>query len=131
MPTPNALGRRYAPFIAVAAVQVLLVAITPSKDSDRGNEVAAVNDGQPNAGPFDGTGTFTPDGETGAPGEVVAGSSGATGSRPTTGSGNRPGAGSGSSGGAGTSGTVVASGDLSRCTPEGFQIGPTYYMPRC
>jgi hypothetical protein len=29
--TPGALGRRYAPFLILAAVQVLLVAVVPSK----------------------------------------------------------------------------------------------------
>ena len=33
--TPGALGRRYLPFIALAAVQVLLVAVSPSKAPSR------------------------------------------------------------------------------------------------
>jgi hypothetical protein len=133
--TPNALGRRYAPFIAVAAVQVLLVAITPSKDGGRGNQVAsgAPGDQFVSAGePGDGGGPFDADADAGAvaggPGASGTGSSGAGGTRTGPG-GSTPSASSDGSGAAG----AVASGpiDRSKCGPDGRQIGPTYYMPAC
>ena len=39
--TPGALGRRYLPFIALGAVQVLLVAVAPSKGPQAGTSVAS------------------------------------------------------------------------------------------
>jgi hypothetical protein len=129
--TPGVLGRRYLPFIAVAAVQVLLVAIAPSKGP--GNQSAA------GVAAGSSTGRAT----TGTPGSGVAGpGTGVAGTDTTlaaitgggaglSGAGGGPVIGGGGANGTTGPGTSVV-GDLSRCDPKtGKELGPTYYMPVC
>ncbi|MEY2470823.1 MAG: hypothetical protein QOK28_152 [Actinomycetota bacterium] len=117
--TPGALGRRYLPFIALAAVQVLLVAIAPSKVGTNssatglttGGNQAAVGgqvldeNGQPVAGlTQQADGSFVD-----ANGNVVSG------------------------GGGGAVNGATGKADLSKCDKTGHQIGPPGYklMPPC
>jgi hypothetical protein len=128
--TPGRLGRRYAPFIVLAAVQVLLVAIVPSKGLHGNGTPSQVASGGPAGSAGSGAGGSTGvagAGSTGAgsgsaataPGATgIAGGSGAT----TTGSGT-------GSTGAGSTGTEAV--DRSRCDANGKEAGPTFYMPPC
>ncbi|MHB8671514.1 MAG: hypothetical protein ACYDAD_13325, partial [Acidimicrobiales bacterium] len=148
--TPGTLGRRYLPFIALAAVQVLLVAVAPSRP---GNKVSSFASGRSFAG-----GTTGADNGAGGPG---AGDSGAavqggtavdasgnpigggtaggrvSGGRGVAGGGSAGLAGSAAAGGAGgvggpaAPGATAAAGDRSHCDKDGKQIGFTYYMPQC
>ncbi|MCU1460663.1 MAG: hypothetical protein JWO37_738 [Acidimicrobiales bacterium] len=118
--TPGALGRRYLPFIALAAVQVLLVAVAPSKVASR-VETAGGRALSPG-------GAATVD----ANGNPVGADTGAVDA-----SGNPVGAANGSvdaSGNpvaAGPDATIPAGADMSHCAKSGKEIGPTYYMPKC
>ena len=113
---PGALGRRYLPFLALAAVQVLLVAIAPSKvptttvaaSSGSGSVLSTGVDASGN--PVTADGTQAGGAVTGANGVVT----GANGSAATT-----PGR--------------VAAADMSHCDKAGKQIGPPGYksMPNC
>jgi hypothetical protein len=114
--------------LVVAAVQLLLVALAPSR---------------PTAPP---SGAFSALGGTNAPGSAFAPGGGAAvggpgaagipagpgGAGPVTagapGTGVRASTGTGSSVG-GIAGAT--SGDFSRCQPNGKEIGPTFYMPKC
>src|SRR5436190_2037818 len=116
--TPGALGRRYLPFLALAAVQVLLVAIAPSKVPNANSAAATGSSGNTNlvAGAVDengqpqviqqADGTFVD-----SNGNVVP----APGSTRTTVGGR------------------TAAADLSKCDKNGRQIGPPGYklMPPC
>jgi hypothetical protein len=118
--SPSTVGRRYAPFLALAAVQVLLVAVAPSKES---SERAGLD-----------SGAFTT-----LPGGVILD---AEGNPVAVGADGRPltaaqAAALSAGGGRAAAQTPVgaeaaaAAGDLSRCGPDGRQIGPTYFMPLC
>ena len=131
--TPGSLGRRYAPFLAIAAVQVLLVAIVPSRDASHnqdlsagaGNGTYAATAGAGGAGAAGGAAGGADGGAggvAGGAGSVSAGGAGSTGGAAGTA------AGGGTAGAAGTSGAAL---DRSRCDASGHQIGPTYYMPLC
>src|SRR5438094_3933158 len=130
--TPGALGRRYAPFIAVAAVQVLLVAIVPSKVAKQSNEVAAVGGNGANAAAGASGGSVEGgSGAVGANGEATGaagGMTGAGGSGSAAAGGGGTGAGDVSGAGGGAS---VAGGDRRNCDANGYQIGPSEYMPPC
>ncbi|HZQ83725.1 MAG TPA: hypothetical protein VFA83_02750, partial [Acidimicrobiales bacterium] len=124
--TPSSLGRRYLPFIAIAAVQVLLVAVAPSKGPQ------AVRAGDVASGAVNGS-TLSND-------AAAAGDSGvASGSGSSSVGGSSTGTGGSSSGGSlsatgGTGGTGGSSGsvDRSHCDKNGRQIGPPKYtMPPC
>jgi len=130
--TPAALGRRYAPLIVLAAVQVLLVAVAPSS---------------PNSGTSaygSGGGSFAAGGGSGSGGSGFSG--GASGAGGVNGSGGNlsasggAGGGGGGGGGVGGGGSVGASGGFSggqaagvpfNCGPDGKTIGPTFGMPPC
>ncbi|MEY2469698.1 MAG: hypothetical protein QOF21_2396 [Actinomycetota bacterium] len=112
---PGALGRRYLPFLALAAVQVLLVAVAPSKVPT--TSVAASNGGTSSLSTgVDANGEPIIEGESvdggvlGADG-IVRNADGTT--RTTVGR--------------------VAATDRSRCDKNGKQIGPPGYknMPDC
>src|SRR3954453_3685566 len=126
--TPASLGRRYAPFIALAAVQVLLVAIVPSKVGKSSTDVAAFG--------TNGTGTAATGGTGGASGGE-GGTVGTAGGDVSGGGGGTNGGGGGTNLAAGgtangaTAGPGLNSGDRSKCSPDGHQIGPTYFMPLC
>ncbi|HVT77306.1 MAG TPA: hypothetical protein VHD87_09765, partial [Acidimicrobiales bacterium] len=121
--TPGALGRRYLPFLILAAVQVLIIAIAPSKTPATVSATAPTTTGNgqtlvagqvldQNGQPLDGVtqqadGTFVD-----ASGNVVSGVTG-----------------TGGTGGA----TKSANADMSKCDKNGRQIGPPGYklMPPC
>lgn len=124
--TPSALGRRYAPFIALAAVQVLLVAVVPSKEAPSNASVVAGAEAYRGDAAGGGVESLTSDGQASAVGGNT--SSGATGTR-SSGSGRT--AGSGPAGSAASAGAGGPGGDMSRCDARGRQIGPTYFMPNC
>ena len=139
--TPSALGRRYAPFLVVAAVQVLLVAIVPSREADRADDLTAFGGPQPGVVAGSGTGS---DGLAAGESAGVTGTDGTTpgvdGSTPAGASVGTAGTGAAAGGAAGGAATAsggggapagAAAADLSRCTKDGFQIGPSAYMPRC
>lgn len=115
---PSTLGRRYAPFLALAAIQVLLVALAPSKEGTVTNSTGADAAVGANQGVvYDEEGNAIPVGADGQPlvdaaGNPIAGPGGTSVTSATT-----PGA--------------EAKGDMSRCGPDGRQIGPTYFMPLC
>jgi len=141
--TPARIGRRYAPLVALAAVQVLLVAVAPSGPPKSTSNVAAA--AQPGFTPggalgsdqaaADGSATdqAATDGTaadgTGATGGTSGGSTAGGTSKVAAGTTS----GGGAAGGGGTAAGTTASGvkDLSKCDKTGHQIGPTYYMPTC
>lgn len=120
--TPGALGRRYLPFLVLAAVQVLIVAIAPSKVQSNnanatglttGNNTATVagqpvdENGQPVAGltqQADGTYVDSSGNVVDSSGNAVTGVNGAS-----------------------------TKADMSKCDKNGKQIGPPGYklMPPC
>ncbi len=140
--TPSAVGRRYLPFVAVAAVQVLLVAVAPSHGLLAGSgsqgssgDVAA---GTPGSQPGDqGNGNST--------GSTVLGAvNGTSGAGTASGVGGVGGVGSGGSTGTGLHSTATTSAasavaDMSKCDPKtGKEIGPltdnpqtNFMMPNC
>ena len=124
--TPSSLGRRYLPFIAIAAVQVLLVAVAPSKGPQ------AVKAGEVASGSVNGN-TLSNDaasGDTGVAG--ASGSSAAGGSSAGGFSGGSSGGGVTAAGGTGGVGGSATTGDRSHCDKNGRQIGPPKYtMPPC
>src|SRR2546421_11001865 len=76
--TPARLGRRYAPLIALAAVQVLLVAVAPSGPPKSTVAAGASGAAADNSGPVDASGNPVAGATVDANGNVVAGGSGAT-----------------------------------------------------
>jgi len=120
--TPAAIGRRYAVFLAVAAVQVLLVAVAPSKapvqvnaGSGTGGRSGVIAGGGDNG--TDATDAGTAVDASGNPidanGNIITGAAGVTGSS--------------------TLRSAASKGDLSHCDKHGYQIGPPHYgsMPPC
>src|SRR5439155_19312217 len=117
---PGALGRRYLPFIALAAVQVLLVAVSPSKPASRVESSSGRSIGPGGSAAVDASGNpiAGDSGAVDANGNPISGDSGAVDA-----SGNPV---------SGTEDTVPANADLSKCNKAtGKQVGPTYYMPKC
>jgi len=121
--TPGALGRRYAPFLAIAAVQVLLVAMTPSRpqtvQAEGGPATATGNV----ASGVDAAGNPVAVDAAGNPVSTVGGALGPSGT---------------STGALGVTGSTLPGGrvvnpklDLSHCDSKGRQIGWSYYMPLC
>ncbi|MDQ1396961.1 MAG: hypothetical protein QOG64_2220 [Acidimicrobiaceae bacterium] len=137
--TPASVGRRYLPFIAVAAVQVLLVAIAPSRGpGSASRQVASAGTA---TGAFAGTAS-TPEGAAveGGGGPAGAAQAGAAGSTGATGGAGAGGAlGGAAAGGNGktnaTPGAAPGSAaqDLSHCDAAGKEIGPPGFkgMPPC
>jgi len=150
-PTPNVLGRRYAPLLALAAVQILLVVLAPSVPgtTSKGGLNALGTGGTGGTGTI-GTGAGGTSGLAtgGGGGGALAGSSVGGGS--SIGASGGGGGASGATGGGGSSvtgggsstgpapGTGQSSGgigytstDMSHCAANGQEVGPTYYMPKC
>lgn len=154
--TPARLSRRYAPLIALAAVQVLLVAVAPSGPPKATSSLAAT--AQPGFTPggalaADATGadaTAGVDGSTVTDSGAAAGTGGssatgggsgvtpaagttkgATGASQTAGSPGATGTAAGSTSGAAATAAAGGPKDLSKCDAKGRQIGPTYFMPTC
>src|SRR5690349_21691825 len=122
--TPATIGRRYSPLIILAAVQLLLVTVAPSKPAK------TVSSDTLSAGPVaTGSQQGGPTGDAGA--QPGADGSGTTAG--TTGSGGgtagTTGGGTASGGSASAASTAAGPEDRSRCGPDGKQIGPTFYMP--
>jgi hypothetical protein len=122
--TPSSLGRRYLPFIAIAAVQVLLVAVAPSKGPQ------AVKAGEVAGGAVSGN-SVSNDAASGDTGAGGSSGGGLTSGGSSTGGGTSGGS---LSTGTGAGRTPGASGavDRSHCDKNGRQIGPPKYtMPPC
>ena len=105
--------------MALAAVQLLLVIVAPSKDPGERNTALGTVGG---AGGTSGSGGGTGSGGTGG--------TGGTGTGTAAGVGAGTGTGGGGAGGA-TGGTTGAAGDMRNCDENGRQIGASYYMPPC
>ena len=139
--TPAALGRRYAPLIVLAAVQIMLVTIAPSGPattaSPYGNGFAAAGAGSGTAGAGAGAGgslagssAAGANGSTSFSGGSLAGGTGSA----DNGSGGLGAGTSGGGGAAGGSGGTTgggAPGQLFNCGPHGLTVGPTTRMPPC
>lgn len=136
--TPGRLGRRYLPFILVAAVQVLLVAVAPSSGPLAGShqQVASGAAGSDTMGAVGNQGTAG--GGTGGDVGAAAGTGAGAANVASNGRGAAAGV---SPNGAGASGAGAAGAvnDLSKCDPKtGKQIGPltnspqtNWMMPNC
>ena len=125
MAVPGSLARRYAPFLILAGVQVLLVALVPSTGGPGG-------DGQElSAGPGAGGGNVGAgaDGIFGTADDVAAGSTVSGGG---TGAGGAGGSGSGTAGGGAGGGPGGLTGDKSKCARDGVrQQDVTRTSPPC
>jgi hypothetical protein len=122
--TPSSLGRRYLPFIAIAAVQVLLVAVAPSKGPQ------AVRAGDVASGAVNGN-TLSNGAAAGDSG-AASGSGGSSVGGSSTGTGGSGGGSLTATGGTGGTGGTSGAVDRSHCDKNGRQIGPPKYtMPPC
>ena len=131
--TPGALGRRYSPLLILAAVQLMLVLLSPSTPTSTtafagGSSGGRFTPGGTSAGTLGGTSSNSPaaDATNGAtsvatPGGLPADASSTPGVAPS----GLPGSGPGVTSGGG--GPV----DRSRCDTAGKEIGVTFYMPPC
>ncbi|GAC1531681.1 MAG: hypothetical protein NVS3B12_08090 [Acidimicrobiales bacterium] len=146
--TPAAIGRRYSPLLILAAIQLLLVVLSPSVPRGQGTAVNSLGSGPIASGAAGGavdpaTGQAI-DPATGQPIGGAGGAGGAGGGGAGGGAGG--GVGGGASGGAGgaaggvagrsgggAGGGLAAGGpaDRSHCGPDGKQLSPTFYMPPC
>ena len=128
------LARRYAPLAALAAVQLLIILLVPSK-AHTATALETTGSGSPTqqAG---GTDAITPGGDVGGtdlgPGTATTTGSGSSGTPGATGTGGSSGTGTGAStgsrttgggGGTGTATTAPAGGDTSHCV-GGRQFDP-------
>lgn len=107
-----ALARRYAPFIAAAAVQLVLVLVVPSRPpvdlaSRAGTDAGIATSGETT---FDGS-SLAADAEVPAADQPAAPSGEGTASVPSA--------------------SGESAGDMSRCDADGLQMGPTFYRPPC
>jgi hypothetical protein len=136
---PGTIARRYAPFVVLAAVQVLLVAMVPSKGPVLEPEASAVfteggpgsiGGAAPGSGPVGSSeGSIPGSGDTGADAPAAGGEGGAPGgSQPAGGSAS---GGAGEAGGAGPAAAAGPAGDRSRCTADGRAQGVTNSAPAC
>lgn len=143
----SASWKLYAPFIALIAIQGLVVTLAPSTGPTQ--DVSALggefDPGATGTGSGGSGGDFDPDaggGDFG--GDLGTGAAGTGGAGGTTGSGGTSGgtgtgtSGSGTGGGTGGGGTggtggggEQAAGDTSHCTPDGRQHGVIYQAPAC
>ena len=137
--TPAALGRRYAPLIVLAAVQVMLVAIAPSGPASGtspyangfagGAAPAAAGGGASAGGALSGgpaAGSATGGAALSATGSVTGTAAGTTGTPGSSPAGTGPGGTApGAAGGTGPAGTPF------NCGPDGRTVGVTFYMPPC
>ena len=134
--SPGALGRRYLPFIALAAVQIIVIALAPSRAAlnsagqtgTGAGAVAVGGAGTSAAGgsSVSGTNTSTGTGLTSSGGSTAVGGGSSVGGTGSTASG-------GTGGGVATVTGAGSSNDRSDCTAAGIQKGPTSYpyMPPC
>lgn len=128
----NSLARRYAPFLVLAAVQVLLVAIVPSTGGPKGRNDTDVLAG----GGFESEGAgLGADGIAGTADDVVAGTTGAggaTGSGGTAGGTGGTAAGRTGTGAGGSGGGSGLTADKSKCAKDGVrQQDVTISSPPC
>jgi hypothetical protein len=135
---PSSLARRYAPFLILAGVQVLLVALVPSTGGPEGGSTVSAGPGAA-LGPE--IGAPTTDGTTViADGTAAGGAAGATGAAGgtagggtaggTSGTGTRVGSGGGGAGGSGPKGRFTD--DRSKCAKDGVrQQDVTITSPPC
>jgi hypothetical protein len=137
--------RLYAPFLALVAVQALLVALLPSTSgADQagfGGDPTATGNGAAQASASGAGGTGGPDlTDLDTAGGAGAGSGGATATQATAQDGgstevaadgdtNDGGGSDGDEGG--DAGRVAAAGDTSHCTGNGRQHGVTFHAPEC
>jgi hypothetical protein len=127
--TRGTLARRYAPLVALAAIQLLIIATVPSKAPNK----ASAAQQQVAAGSAAGGGSASVvTGQAGGTASTVAGTGGALGGAAggaTTGAGGS--AGSGGAAGNAT-GAVSGAGDVSHCV-SGREFDPNiaYYAPAC
>jgi hypothetical protein len=122
--TRGSLARRFAPLVAVIAVQLLIIALAPSRAPE---QVAAGAEGSGFVDPLDGGSAA---GDEGAlDGGLVAGDEGATGA---VGAGGTRTSGGASGGGAAAGGSAGAAGDTSHCVGD-RQSDPAIYpwAPPC
>lgn len=145
---PNDLGRRYLPFLVVAAVLALLVVVTPSRGTPEqnlagGSSGAGADLFAPPAGSGPSlTEGISADATSGAGSDpaLQAGSTSGPAAGGTTSAGGPAASGGGgggsSTGPAGTpparaTGAVAGPVDRSRCDAKGAQIAPYFGMPAC
>ena len=131
--SPARLMSRYAPLVAVLAVQAMLVLAAPT-----GSTTTSANGG--GGGAFGGSNGTNAAGVTGGVGGV-GGSSGVGGVNGTGGVGGGGAGGAGATGGAGGNGSTGSAGgggaivnkstDRSRCDKNGREIGVVTWMPAC
>jgi hypothetical protein len=138
LPAPGVIGRRYSPLLVLAAIQLMLVLLSPSVP--RGSAIAGgggVGPGTAGTTQFgSASGNSAVGSESSATNGGVLGGSTGPGATALNAAGSAGGStgGPGSGAGAATVGAVEgATGpqDLSHCTKTGRQIGPTFYMPPC
>ena len=131
--TPGSIGRRYSPLIVLAAVQLLLVVISPSTPP-KSTDVAAGSNGaiasSDNGGATGDTGSVA-GGSNGTSGGGANGTSGGASGGSSGGGATAAGGGSARGGGGGGAAGASNTADRSKCGPDGKQIGPTFYMPPC
>jgi hypothetical protein len=125
--TPATIGRRYSPLIILAAVQLLLVTVAPSKPAK------TVSSDTLSAGPVaTGPQQGGPTADAGAqPGTDASGTTAATTASGGGTAGSTAGGTASSGGSASAASTAAGPEDRSHCGPDGKQIGPTFYMPAC
>ena len=144
--TPAAIGRRYSPLLILAAIQLLLVVLSPSVPKGGGTGVNSLGSGpiasgagggaiDPATGQAIDPATGQPIGGAGGAAGGVGGAAGGAGAA-AGGAGGAAGAVAGRAGGAagGAAGGLASAGgpaDRSHCGPDGKQISPTFYMPPC
>ena len=120
------LARRYAPLVAIAVLQLLIIGFVPSKAAKVGGEEVATSAGVGSSSSATGAGS----GSTGN-GATGAGTSGATGAT----GGAATGTGGGATGGGGTAAAppgVAIGGDKTHCV-DGRQFDPkiAFWAPPC
>jgi hypothetical protein len=133
--TPSTFGRRYAPLLVLAAVQLLAILIVPSLPNTGDSQLATgASNGivrNANGEVIDpATGEVLPDGTVTDPGATGTATGTGTGSGTGTATGTgKAGTGAGPAAGGPAAGPAAAA-DLSHCQKNGQQIGPTFYMPK-
>ena len=138
------MARRYAPLAALAAIQLLIIAVVPSTASNKAQTALSAGSGGTSTGGDVGSGTSgaTGTGSTATGGGTSSGGgASATGGSTGTGTGTATGGGSTTGGtlpggalnpSGGGSGTQASSGDTSHCV-QGREFSPAvaYWAPPC
>jgi hypothetical protein len=130
----RSLARRFTPLFAVIVIQLMIVALAPSKspqDVSAGFGDGNVSAGDGSGGEFAGGGDGTTAGGADGAGGLPGSDTGAGGSDGAAGPGGGA-AGGGAGGGGGGGGETTASGDTSHCV-QGRQFDPAIYpwAPPC